>query len=475
MIGPNVITLGGSWPECQTTGTKVISQKRRCDDEGTECQDGGSAEMVLVKKRRYKRTCSDAENKAPKVGRGVAVATKTINNNLIINQDNDRIISDETVLIIDANFGCTRASSASSISPTNTETISSFSDSMPSLEEIYPVTIGAESQPIRSAAPQTGSAPIQAGRVSPPQLEAVDNPNLSWLLDFKVSSLFDPDGSEGNVDGCFQGDECLQTSSTSSSSPSPQSSLTMPPPLPLPVSHPPTSNRLLKPPYTYTELIEQALNEKGQLTVSGIYTWMSEKYPFFKAHDERWKNSVRHNLSINPHFRKGMKASQGSGHFWTLSTQGAPPPPLHPNHDTWKMTEVKSVIETESDETEKSYIDEVATATASIEEPSSGLEDPFSPPLSITIPADNSPDPSLARTAEEILSGVKKEVQVQYLSADSDFLNQMTRGELADETNLTEVSTSFLMNDLGTEVILNDSFFCDDLNFQYCELTTAQM
>lgn len=30
-----------------------------------------------------------------------------------------------------------------------------------------------------------------------------------------------------------------------------------------------------KPPYTYTELIEQALKEKGELTVSGIYYWIS--------------------------------------------------------------------------------------------------------------------------------------------------------------------------------------------------------
>lgn len=30
-----------------------------------------------------------------------------------------------------------------------------------------------------------------------------------------------------------------------------------------------------KPPFTYTELIEHALSEKGELTVSGIYQWIS--------------------------------------------------------------------------------------------------------------------------------------------------------------------------------------------------------
>ena len=44
-----------------------------------------------------------------------------------------------------------------------------------------------------------------------------------------------------------------------------------------------------------------------------------EKYPYFKAEDDRWKNSVRHNLSMNPHFRKGSKAKHGSGHLWVLA------------------------------------------------------------------------------------------------------------------------------------------------------------
>ncbi|KAG5897195.1 hypothetical protein JTB14_022550 [Gonioctena quinquepunctata] len=74
-----------------------------------------------------------------------------------------------------------------------------------------------------------------------------------------------------------------------------------------------------KPPFTYTELIEYALGEKGELTVSGIYQWISDHFPFYKQNDDRWKNSVRHNLSINPHFRKGGKAVQGAGHLWTIA------------------------------------------------------------------------------------------------------------------------------------------------------------
>ncbi|GFG37711.1 hypothetical protein Cfor_06954, partial [Coptotermes formosanus] len=46
-----------------------------------------------------------------------------------------------------------------------------------------------------------------------------------------------------------------------------------------------------------------------------------EHFPFYKANDDRWKNSVRHNLSISPHFRKGGKAPNAAGHFWTIANE----------------------------------------------------------------------------------------------------------------------------------------------------------
>ena len=50
-----------------------------------------------------------------------------------------------------------------------------------------------------------------------------------------------------------------------------------------------------------------------------FYFHYRDRFPYFKAEDERWKNSVRHNLSMNPHFRKGNKAKHGSGHLWVLA------------------------------------------------------------------------------------------------------------------------------------------------------------
>ncbi|CAH2063839.1 unnamed protein product, partial [Iphiclides podalirius] len=119
-----------------------------------------------------------------------------------------------------------------------------------------------------------------------------------------------------------------------------------------------------KPPFTYPELIERALRDKGELTVSAIYQWISDRFPFYKANDERWKNSVRHNLSINPHFRKGARAPQGAGHLWSLAANAIDLLPLR-NSELEKRTEV--VHDIQVIECPKVIVlDEAAIAAASI-------------------------------------------------------------------------------------------------------------
>lgn len=173
-----------------------------------------------------------------------------------------------------------------------------------------------------------------------------------------------------------------------------------------------------------------------------------KRFPFYQANDDRWKNSVRHNLSINPHFRKGVKSKRGSGHLWTLSTECALPP------DSWKRTRCRNIgssfVDADMDE-----IVEVAAATASITD------------------KDNSdPDMSLHRTAEEILSGVKKKVEVQYLTHEpttNGFLNPVSKEEFVEESGLvtSDCATSAnLMNELNTEIIIPETLFSEDLNFQ---------
>ena len=44
----------------------------------------------------------------------------------------------------------------------------------------------------------------------------------------------------------------------------------------------------------------------------------SKFYPYYSASDEKWKNSIRHNLSLYPEFVKGEKTTDGAGHLWYL-------------------------------------------------------------------------------------------------------------------------------------------------------------
>uniref|UniRef100_A0A182FJR1 Uncharacterized protein n=1 Tax=Anopheles albimanus TaxID=7167 RepID=A0A182FJR1_ANOAL len=126
-----------------------------------------------------------------------------------------------------------------------------------------------------------------------------------------------------------------------------------------------------KPPFTYTELIEYALVVHGDLTVAAIYQWISEHFPYYKSHDDRWKNSVRHNLSINPHFRKGRKSSHGSGHLWTISSRNSEENSLAWEHKKQRFQwyfqmEADARVRKSGTGPETMVDDEVAAATASL-------------------------------------------------------------------------------------------------------------
>jgi len=75
---------------------------------------------------------------------------------------------------------------------------------------------------------------------------------------------------------------------------------------------------LQKPRHTYRELITKALMDRQFLNLGGIYKWICTNFPFFSASDDRWKNSIRHNLSLYPEFVKGVKTQENTGHLWHL-------------------------------------------------------------------------------------------------------------------------------------------------------------
>lgn len=251
--------------------------------------------------------------------------------------------------------------------------------------------------------------------------------------------------------------------------------------------------------------------------MSAIYQWISEHFPYYKSNDDRWKNSVRHNLSINPHFRKGSKAPHGAGHLWAIANRSMDPRPrqiIDTNSNVFNS--IKQVGKTNAAEignsrkciSELSPIDEVEAATASIIQQPSAEDAETENMVNSAV--------TLEHCAEEILSGIKKEVEVQYLvpmmvsnnehdssqvtaaaaaaaSAaqrtqqlhypvvkESDFLNPVSKEVVAEECGLisegylvTDLNpTTFGMNMIEPEIIVPENLFGEELSFQFYELSS---
>ena len=64
-----------------------------------------------------------------------------------------------------------------------------------------------------------------------------------------------------------------------------------------------------KPPYSFSMLIFMAIENSPskRLPVKDIYSWIVDHFPYFESAPLGWKNSVRHNLSLNKCFKKVQK------------------------------------------------------------------------------------------------------------------------------------------------------------------------
>ena len=75
-----------------------------------------------------------------------------------------------------------------------------------------------------------------------------------------------------------------------------------------------------KPPVSFIELISKAIlsSPNNRMMLHEIYRYIMAQHPYYNNDKKAWRNSVRHNLSLNECFEKFNRTENGKGHLWRI-------------------------------------------------------------------------------------------------------------------------------------------------------------
>ena len=54
------------------------------------------------------------------------------------------------------------------------------------------------------------------------------------------------------------------------------------------------------------------------MLLSDIYQYIMDNFPYYNNNEKSWRNSIRHNLSINECFIKNGRADNGKSNYWSI-------------------------------------------------------------------------------------------------------------------------------------------------------------
>lgn len=76
----------------------------------------------------------------------------------------------------------------------------------------------------------------------------------------------------------------------------------------------------VKPSHSYIALIAMAILSCStkKMILGDIYQYISDNYPYYRNKDKSWRNSIRHNLSLNECFIKAGRSENGKGNYWAI-------------------------------------------------------------------------------------------------------------------------------------------------------------